>query len=301
MISVVIPTYKNKEQFLKNLTHNLTYLTGCEIIIGNDNPDQSLKKLLKDFKQITLFENKENRGFARTVDRGIKKAKNSLVMLLNSDAILKDDSFKKALSAFKKNPYLLAVAFAQEERDFAVVGKNRIFWRNGMFYHDRSNNLKPGLNARAEGGACILNKDIYLKLGGFDFLYSPFYWEDIDLSYRAWKSGYKINFDPKIKVEHHHESTIGKYFTKTFTKGIAYRNQFIFIWKNITDISLIISHLLLLKLNLFYLLLKGESEVWTGLISAIKIYPEIIKQRKLVKKIFSLKDKDILDIFKEKE
>ena len=55
---------------------------------------------------------------------------------------------------------------------------------------------------------------MWLKLGGMDTLYSPFYWEDIDLSYRAWKSGYQILYDPNIIVEHHHESTIAKYFDK---------------------------------------------------------------------------------------
>ena len=43
------------------------------------------------------------------------------------------------------------------------------------------------------------------KLGGFDGLYDPFYWEDIDLSYRAQKSGYKVIFEPKSIVTHEHE------------------------------------------------------------------------------------------------
>ncbi|PJE58197.1 MAG: glycosyltransferase family 2 protein, partial [Candidatus Portnoybacteria bacterium CG10_big_fil_rev_8_21_14_0_10_36_7] len=46
------------------------------------------------------------------------------------------------------------------------------------------------------------------SLNGFDELYSPFYWEDIDLSYRAWKTGYTVLFDPQVLVEHHHETTI---------------------------------------------------------------------------------------------
>ena len=82
----------------------------------------------------------------------------------------------------------------------------------------------------------------YREIGGFDSLYSPFYWEDIDLSYRAWKQGYSVLFDPEIVVEHHHESTIKSFFSDFYVTSIAYRNQLLFIWKNIYDTRLLAEH-----------------------------------------------------------
>ena len=291
-ISVVIPVYKNKEQFLKNLKHNLKYLEEYEIIIVNDYPDESLKTDLQDFPSVKLFENTENLGFGQTVNRGVNQAHGDLVLLLNTDVLLKNDSFKKSVDEFKNHPNLFAISFAQEEKNGLIVGKNRFFWKQGMFFHSKANDLEKGINGWAEGGSCIIDRSKYLELEGFDKIYKPFYWEDIDLSYRAWKQGYEILFDPTILVEHHHESTIGRYFLSSYVKKIAFRNQFFFIWKNITDSNLKTQHFALLLPNLLYYVMKGEFNFFNGLLAAFKL-KSTIKKGKLYKK----SDKEILKNF----
>ena len=271
MISVVIPAYKNHNEFLKKLKNNLSYLNNCEIIIVNDNPEKSLKQELKPFKNIILLENKKNLGFSQTINHGVAKAKEEYVMLLNDDVVLHDESFLAAVKYFKKDPQLFAVSFSQKEKDGSIVGKNVVYWKNGLFFHQKADNLTFGDNGWAEGGACIIDKQKFQKLGGFDPIYSPFYWEDIDLCYRAKKAGYKILFDPNIMVEHHHESTIGKYFSKDYVKTIAFRNQFLFIWKNIRG-GKILSHFLFLPFNLVYYIFKREIAFIKGFFAAIKIY-----------------------------
>lgn len=296
MISVIVPTYKNKVGFLNNLKHNSNYFSDCEIIIVNDNSSESLKDDLKNYKKnLILLENKKNLGFGQSINIGVKVAKNKFVMLLNDDVILLNDSFKVAPKYFQEDKFLFAISFAQKEKDGSIVGKNSIYWKNGLFYHKKANNLSFGHNAWAEGGACIIDKDKFEQLGGFDPIYFPFYWEDIDLSYRAWKIGYRIYFEPKIFVEHHHETTIRKFFDLSYIKTIAFRNQFIFIWKNITDPFLIINNLLYLPFNLIYYLLKHENEFLVGFIAAIK---KIAKIKNINRKLFPLTDKKVLSLFK---
>jgi GT2 family glycosyltransferase len=242
MISVVIPTYKNRVQLYRNIAHNLPFLAQCEVVIVNDFPGESVREGLPK-GDITLIENKMNLGFAGAADTGIRAANNRYVMLLNSDVLLKDDSYLKAYTRIRDDHSLFAVSFAQEEKNGHVVGKNEIYFENGFVHHRRARDLKEGENAWAEGGACIIDKKKYLGLDGFDRIYSPYYWEDVDLSYRAWKSGYRILFDPAVTVEHHHESTIGKYFSRETIDTIAYRNQMLFIWKNITEKPLRDAHI----------------------------------------------------------
>ncbi len=297
MISVVIPTYRNKDIFLKNLSHNLSFLKECEVIVVNDDPSKSLKNDVGKFSTIILVENKVNLGFGQSVNIGVKKAKYKYVMLLNNDVVLNDESYKFTLKHFNKDSLLFAVSFAQKEKNNLIVGKNRIYWRGGMLYHAKANNLTFGSNAWAEGGAAIIDKEKFLALRGFDSLYSPFYWEDIDLSYRAYKRGWPVVFDPNIKVDHQHESTIGKYFEKPMVKTIAYRNQLIFIWKNITDWSLFLSHLFFLPYNLVYFLLKGEKEFYAGFFRAIKCLGKIIRQRKTATERFKVSDRHVLQLF----
>lgn len=274
MISVIIPTYKNRFQLIQNLSHNLEFLSGNDIIVVNDNPEEKIAKKIREIlPAAAVIEKNKNLGFGGAVNTGVNLAKNKFIMLLNDDVKLLDNSFLKALDHFKKNKDLFAVSFAQKEKDGSVVGKNIFYWKRGLFLHSKAGDLKFGPNAWAEGGACLIDRNKFLQLGGFDPVYSPFYWEDIDLSYRASQRGYKILFDPDILVEHHHKSTIGKHFSKSHIKTVAYRNQFIFIWKN-SDSLQKLQHFILIPFNLFYYLLKGEKKFVTGFFQALKKFYE---------------------------
>lgn len=295
-LSVVIPTYKNTALLFHNLKHNLSFLKNCEVVIVNDDPSQSILQNLKHIdRTLKVVENKTNLGFGESVNKGVRQASSSYVMLLNSDVVLRDDSFYQAFLYFKKMPELFAVSFAQREKDASLVGKNRIFWNKGFFQHTKASNLDLGHNGWAEGGACIIDKKKFNYLKGFDPLYYPFYWEDIDLSYRAWKQGYTVLFDPKIVVDHHHESTIGTYFTRSYIKTIAYRNQILFIWKNISDKTLVLSHVFFLLQYAIITLVKGEFAFIKGLLMAVRSIARIkkIKQPPLTKT-----DHEILALFK---
>lgn len=294
MISVVIPAYKNTGQLVANLRQNLPFLAECEIILVNDDPATDLAGKLPG-GDITLIQNPRNLGFAGAVDTGIKAANNRYIMLLNSDVLLKDASYRKALSQIRGDDRIFAVSFAQEEKGGSVVGKNTIFWQNGFFSHAKAGDLKAGINGWAEGGACLIDKKKYEVIGGFDRLYSPYYWEDIDLSYRAWKQGFQILFNPEILVEHHHESTIGKYFTSKRVKTIAYRNQFTFIWKNIRDRGLLNSHIIATLKMLPAMALKDSAFV-SGFLKALVRLPRIITEKNKAKPD-TISDRGLLQLF----
>lgn len=296
-ISVVIPTYRNKKMLINNLHHNWSFLKNYQVIIVNDDPTKSIKEDLKEFPKVILVENTKNLGFGQSVNKGVKKASNQYVLLLNNDVVLKDKSLEKGLLHFKKNKDLFAVSFAQKEKNQRIAGKNKIFWRQGMFFHQGVDKLSFGVNGWAEGGACLVDKTKFLELGGFDPLFSPFYWEDIDLSYQAWKKGYQILFDPKILVNHFHETTINKYYSQRDIKIIAYRNQFIFIWKNIADKDYIIQHIVFLLPNLIKNTVRGEKEFFIGFIKALPYIFTILKLRRRLKFEEKLTDREIFGLF----
>lgn len=272
MISVIIPTYKNKELLVKNLRNNLLFLHDCQIIIVNDDPTKSVKNDLKEFKDIILIENKTNLGFGMSINKGVKIAKGDYLMLLNNDVVLTNNNYLLTVNDFRNNPLLFAISFAQQEKDGSIVGRNTLYFEKGFFKHKKNTNQISGPNSWAEGGSCLIDKKKFLKLRGFDKVYSPFYWEDIDLSYRAKKLGYQIIFDRKIEVIHHHESTIGKYYNKNKIMTIAFRNQLIFTWKNLTDIKKVIEHLYYLIPTIF----KGGSSFFSGFVEALFLLPKIV-------------------------
>lgn len=278
-ISVVIPTYRNVNGLVKKLKHNILYFNECEVIVINDDPKTSVLDAMSDFPEVMLIENKKNMGFSGAVNIGVDAATNDYVFLCNDDVLLKDSKFTSLLSHFKKDEHLFAISLKQIAKDSSQVGKNCIFWKDGFVQHDKAADLNNGINGWAEGGASIVDVAKFHVLGGFDEIYAPFYWEDIDLSYRAWKRGYVILFTNEVEVEHHHETTISKHFSKSHITSIAYRNQLLFIWKNISSLSLIISHKFALLKRIIRSILTGDVVFLTGFTQAFIRFPLILFKR----------------------
>ncbi len=299
-VSVVIPVYKNLEAFCRNLKINLRYFRQSELVIVNDCPEEDIEPAVKKIApSARIINHKKNLGFGLTVNDGIRESSGKIILLLNSDVILRDSSFLEALPVLKKDPSIFALSFAQIEADASTVGHNSACFLDGFIYHRPDEKKETGYNFWAEGGAMIFRKETFVKVGMFDGLYRPFYWEDIDLSYRAWKMGYRILYFPTVKVEHHHESTIGKYFKKNVVSKIAYRNQFIFHWKNITDSDMVFTHLIHLPKHLLTALIKGNRQIIQGFFLALPLLPEIVKVRNKQVKLFIKSDRQILNIFKK--
>lgn len=305
-LSIVVTTYKNKNKLIETLQHNSPFLVAEELIIVNDDPNEKIadfiiKKLSLPFvKKLVVINNEKNLGFGGAANRGVKKAQGKYVMILNDDVFLKDKSYQRAFFCFEKNPNLFGIGFLQEERNKNLVGKNIIFWKRGMFFHSKAEDLTFGLTGWAEGGAWIVDREKFLFLGGFDEIYSPFYWEDIDLCYRAYKNGWVVYFDPQIKVIHHHQSTIAFFFKKDFIEETAFSNQLIFIWKNITDRKLIFSHFFYLPFYFVRFLINKKGKIFVkGFLKAVKKLSLILEKRKLLPKKTS--DRKIFEFFKQKD
>jgi GT2 family glycosyltransferase len=258
MISVIIPVYKQKEVFLANLATNLRFLIDQEIIIVNDDPQTLIRSEVIELfikhswpsSKYQLVEHTENQGFSRSVNDGVSAATGDYVLLLNTDVTLYDRKWEKSVQYLETHPQTFAVGFAQRERNGALVGRNAIYFKSGLFHHkalsfEEGGNIMP--TAWAEGGSSIFRKSMWRQLHGFDPAYSPFYWEDVDLGYRAQLRGWLSVFDPTICVEHHHGGTTTTHFHTDEINSIAYRHQIYFTKKFAKGAQKIAFHLHQLK------------------------------------------------------
>ena len=60
-------------------------------------------------------------------------------------------------------------------------------------------------------GCCYLcRRAAFLGLGGYDDVFAPFFWEDVDLGYRAWRRGLASVHDPRAVCHHEGSATIGQ-------------------------------------------------------------------------------------------
>ncbi len=310
-ISVIIPNYNGAELLKKNLPKVFdaisSYKDGAiEVIIIDDcSTDNSLIEIQNakiksqsvqggiKFKSIR---NERNLGFSSTINRGVRDADGEIVVLLNTDVIPEITFLAPLLSHFKNDEVFAVGCLDKSIEDGKTVlrGRGVGVWKRGFLVHSRGE-IDKANTLWVSGGSGAFRKSIWEKLGGFDALYNPFYWEDIDLSYRALKSGYKILFEPKSVVIHEHErGAIKKKFSPSLIKAIAYRNQFIFVWKNATDLNLRILHIFWLPYHFIKALINNDWMFFRGFFNAFLLLPKIIMRSFKSQKLFLKKDSEII-------
>ena len=304
-IDVVIPNYNGLvllKESLPKVIEEIENYKGSIVIVDDGSKKEefeSLSSFIKKLnnKDIVLLRNEKNLGFSSTVNRGVKESKADFVVLLNTDVIPERNFLEAALKDLELDENLFGVGFMDksiEDGRTILRGRGEALWEKGFLVHRRGEVDKAD-TFWISGGSSIVRRELFEKLSGFDSLYNPFYWEDIDLSYRAGKSGYKIKFEARSAVVHKHsEGSIKKYFGDFQVKITAYRNQFIFVWKNITDSNLLLSHLLWLPYHLLTSILRLDVSFLLGFLFALVRLPAIIMKRSKQRKFYKMRDSDLL-------
>ncbi|MFC1646643.1 glycosyltransferase family 2 protein [Patescibacteria group bacterium] len=281
-VSIVIPNWNGVHLLKKHLKKVVRSSGKSEIIIVDDgSTDDSVAYIKANYPDIRLITSQKNVGFARAVNLGVKNTTCDIVVLLNTDIEPEIGWLKPLLSHFEDD-LVFAVACMDKSHEGGEVflrGRGKGEWKRGFYVHRRGEVNKPDTDW-VSGGSGAYRKSIWDELGGMDESFNPFYWEDIDLSYRAVDKGYKLVFEPKAIVHHYHEKgKIKTDFTPNKVKTIASRNQFIFIWKHIKGIDNVLKHSLFTPLNLLKTFLSGDLTFITGYIKALKYIPRILSYR----------------------
>lgn len=310
-ISIIIPNYNGAEILKKNLPKVLDsvkdYKKGnVEIIVPDDPSTDNSKEVIEKFiasiqeKHIvgrTIFNTiKKESGFSKNVNRGVALAKGDILILLNSDVSPHKDFLAPLIKHFDDG-IVFAVGCMDEsieEGKTVLRGRGIGRWQRGFLIHAKGDNDK-NTTLWVSGGSGAFRKSMWDRLGGLDPLYNPFYWEDIDLSYRALKAGYKLVFEPKSIVTHEHEKgAIKTKFKSAHVRKIVFRNQFTFIWKNITQQQLLMTHILWLPYHFVKAVVARDWIFMAGFWEALMRLSQIKRSREKAKKIFVRKDSDIL-------
>lgn len=294
--SLVIPNYNGSKLLENNLPKVIKTAKNSEIIVVDDaSTDNSIEIVEEKFPQVKLVKHKENLRFARACNSGVTAARGEIIVLLNTD-LYPEENFLERLGPHFKDEKVFAVG-CLEIVDSQKRGKSTGKFNKGLLVHSQASNMKPGPTLWAFGGSAAFRKDMWIKLGGMDPLYHPAYWEDIDLSYRAWKRGWKVLFEPSSRVHHQPESTNLSVFGEDRIKRIASKNQILFVWKNVQDQDLVLEHFIWLPLRLIYALAKSDGAFLKGTLQAFTQLPQALKKRKTEKKERKLKDRQVLEIF----
>lgn len=243
-LSVIILNYNVRyflELCLNSVEAAIDKIDAEIIVIDNNSRDDSCTMVNNLFPHVTLIQNKENFGFSKGNNLGVKKAKGEYLCILNPDTVVAEDTFIKLLE-FSENKSKLGIVgcklingigefLPESKRNIPYVKSALLkFIGNSSKYY--ANHLKENKTGEVDilvGAFMFMKKAVYIEMNGFDEDYFM-YGEDIDLSYKVLKSGYSNFYYAETSVVHYKgESTLrDKNYAKRFygAMQIFYKKHF---------------------------------------------------------------------------
>ncbi len=225
-LSIVIVNY-NVKHFLEQCLHSVNKAAKnlqVEIfVVDNNSVDGSCLMVEQKFSGVTLISNTENVGFAKANNQAIKQSKGEFVLLLNPDTFVQEDTLFKCCEFMRTHPEAggLGVKMIDGKGNFlpeskrslptpsvafykvfglaAIFPKSKIFGRYHLGYLDKEKTHEVEILA---GAFMFLRKNVLDKVGLLDETFFM-YGEDIDLSYRIIKAGFKNYYYSDTAIIHY--------------------------------------------------------------------------------------------------
>jgi GT2 family glycosyltransferase len=223
-VSVIIVSW-NTQDILRNCLRSI-YEQGGDIaveviVIDNASTDGSAEMVRKDFPQVILIENSENRGFAAANNQGIAIAKGRYVLLLNPDTVILDHAINKTLYFADAHPESAVVGCRVLNPDrtlqptcfmfpsilnmllsstylYKLFPKNRFFGRERMTWWSRNDIREVDV---VTGCFMLVQREAIEQVGLLDERYF-IYGEETDWCYRFKHADWKVMFTPCANIIH---------------------------------------------------------------------------------------------------
>ena len=269
------------------------------ILVDNGSADNTLSYVSKMWPDIHIIALEKNRGYSKANNYAAHCARYDTLLFVNNDLVF-DNGFIESLIHRLEDPAVFAVAPKILKWDRRTVDDGLRYgeYHSGLFsVHlevDKDKIDLPHLITFFCGACFVCRKERFFELGGFDEMYTPYAWEDLDLAYRAWKRGYTIVYEPQAVCYHKREATTRSLFSDFFFISLVWRNTFFFIWKNITYAPFCLDHIVRLPWKLLKFLFNGRWRYVCGFFRAVPYLPLIYWKRRIEKKKEMINDKDVL-------
>ena len=255
-LSVIIVNY-NVAYFLEQCLNSC--LKAAEhadieiLVIDNNSVDGSEDMMREKFPDIPYIMNKENLGFSKANNQGMKMAKGRYVLLLNPDTVVEELTFRKTIDFMDAHPEAgglgvrmldgrgkflpeskrglptPSVAFYKIFGLSAIFPKSKTFGKYHLGYLDEFQTHEVEI---LSGAFMLMRKSLLDEIGLLDEAFFM-YGEDIDLSYRIVLAGYKNFYFPETRIIHYKgESTKKSSVNYVF---VFYRAMVIFANKHFSQ------------------------------------------------------------------
>lgn len=255
-LSVIIVNYNVEfflEQCLNSVKKALESVNGQVFVVDNNSIDGSVEMVQRKFPEYNLIANKDNKGFSKANNQGILLSDADYILLLNPDTVVEEDTFSKVIAFMDAHPNAGGLGvrmldgkgkFLPESKRglptpavafYKIFGLSRLFPKSKKFGQYHAGHLSEFETNEIEilsGAFMLMRSDALDKVGLLDEAFFM-YGEDIDLSYRIIKGGYKNYYFPETRIIHYKgESTKKSSVNYVF---VFYRAMIIFAQKHFSQ------------------------------------------------------------------
>lgn len=226
-LAIIIVNYNARDflrKCLSSIAENVKNVQYEVIIVDNNSSDKSCEMVRKEFPQIKLIANKENKGFSKANNQGIKISEESrYILFLNPDTVIREQTIKEMIGFMDVHKDAGAstckLVMTNGKIDdashrgfptpwnafFHFTGLSRIFPKSRIFagYNLGWMNLEKTHEIDALAGAFMLVRRIageQVKWWDEDYF---FYGEDIDFCFMLKEKGWKIYYVPTVFITHY--------------------------------------------------------------------------------------------------
>jgi GT2 family glycosyltransferase len=265
-ISIVIPTWRGRhllEAYLPSVIaaedfHRRRHGASTEIIVVEDaGGDDTVPWIKSRYDgRVLVLEHDRNSGFCAACQTGFLRARYPVVLLLNNDVRLEPDCMAPMAEHFG-DPEVFAVTgkMLNQKGDLFCNGGKIGQFRRGMWSSYRNYDVLPSARAdlpllsfAAIGAFSAYDREKFLNIGGFDPLTAMI--EDIEISYRAWKRGWLVKYEPRSLAYHDAGQTMERRYGRRSRNAMSLRSRILMHWILLHDRGMFGTHLASMALRL---------------------------------------------------
>lgn len=211
------------------------------ILVDNHSQDES-PELAEKLGVDRVLRLTTNRFLANLIE-GARVANHSHLVILNNDIYLDSDYLNPLKEAFA-DPKVFCVGSSLFNPDGRSLQIGRVaghFSRGllepGYALAEKADSGNAGscLTLYAPGGSAAFCKRRFLELGGFDPLFLPLYYEDVDICYAGWRRGWKTIYEPRAVALHRESSTVGAATPGDWKSRARLKNHILVTLKNVSS------------------------------------------------------------------
>ena len=219
------------------LLFNQTYDNYEVTIVDNGSTDESVAFVTEQFPQVRLIQNKENLGFSRGINVGLREVNTDVVVLLNNDVLVQPDWLTELIRPLMQADNIGIVGSKLLFPDGTVqhLGAELTYPLAQSHHHHYKQIHNDESSALLEvpyvtGAAMAIHHSVLTQIGLLDEMFHPFYYEEVDYCYRAKAAGFRIVVSTQAVAVHNESTSMNK--VQDLKLQTLHRNRYRFVLKH---------------------------------------------------------------------